>query len=74
MADISNELTTISEDVRGRNVKQAIYDALVKINVDLEQSSISGGNNTYPIGPAVVLMPHTQKGIAGYAVSVEEEE
>ena len=34
MADISNELITISDDIYGKNVKEAIHDGLRKVNED----------------------------------------
>lgn len=40
MADISTELEIIKSDPYGRNVKQAIYEALVKINNSEESGNV----------------------------------
>lgn len=47
MANITTELATIHDDPLGRNVKQAIYDALNKVNTDVEQFEPEGG---VPVG------------------------
>ena len=47
MANITTALATIHDDPLGRNVKQAIYDALNKVNTDVEQFEPEGG---VPVG------------------------
>lgn len=52
MADISSELATIHDDPLGRNVKQAIYDALMKVNYDVEHYEPKGAE--WPIDHMIV--------------------
>lgn len=77
MADISNELNTISEDKRGRNVKQAIHDALMKINQDVEENTISGGEVFHGVVIAVRtanVIPQRIPCLAEYTGEIEEVE
>ena len=52
MADISSELATIHDDPLGRHVKQAIYDALMKVNYDVEHYEPKGAE--WPIDHMIV--------------------
>lgn len=52
MADISSELATIHDDPYGSNVKQAIYDALMKVNYDVEHYEPKGAE--WPIDHMIV--------------------
>lgn len=53
MAEIAQELDTIQNDIYGRNVKQAIHDALDKINKDVESLDPGGGGGDEPFGTPI---------------------
>ena len=53
MADITNELNIIANDVYGKNVKQAIYDALVKVNGEGPSPGPSGADGFF-LGTALL--------------------
>lgn len=64
MAEITQELDTIQNDIYGRNVKQAIHDALEKVNLDIE-SIVPSGTVNFPLGVPIDAAYGTAYSIQG---------